>query len=100
MNVTKNETVNDSVKELMKQAAEILTKLQDAVNTEAVMGSTSMSSQRSSSNNWVDAQSVALKIGSYSWTMTIHQDEYVPSSATGATMPSVASRTMSGFLQN
>lgn len=84
-NVTKNEIENASWNDLLQMAELILTKLQDGVNTEAVMGSTSTSTQGFYGNKKELVRSVAAEINNFSLTMTIrpgYQEQSYASIAT------------------
>ena len=95
MNVTKNEIENASHEELLRVVELILMRLQDEVNTEAVMGSTSTSMQNYYSPKKELVRSVLVEIGNSNLTMTIRPAYQEQSSASVATQVSGSSKTTS-----
>lgn len=95
MTGTKNVTNNDYLNELIQNAEEISTKLQDAVNTEVVTGYTSKNTLDSCQLKKANVQYAVTIQSNCNWTMTITRDDLEPSSASTATPDSDSSKTIS-----
>lgn len=85
MKDTKKEIASDLKSVLHKTLEELLMKLQDAVNTEVVTGSTSMSTQSYYTGKAELVRSVEVLLNNFNWTMTMRLVNQEPSSASIAT---------------